>query len=37
MNLGGKEQIQNVAELYLETPGLVRKLLLQKKVWSKNF
>jgi hypothetical protein len=38
MNLGGKEQIIKIAEMYGETPGLVNKIrFAEKEFWFKNF
>ncbi len=31
MNLGGKEQVQRIAELYAETPGLAKKISFAQK------
>ena len=31
MNLGGKKQIEAIAELYLETPGLDKKIKFAEK------
>lgn len=34
MNLGGKEQIQKIAELYDETPGLINKIKFTEKSYG---
>ena len=34
MNLGGKKQIEAIAELYLETPGLDKKIKFTRKIFS---